>query len=98
MKLRKVSFVSGLALLGTSYLRADFIATSQSATDNPASGLVTFSMTFNQTPDFFTIDNFGRAATDFQFDIIGDPTLGYPANFDSIIRGGEIYLGGGPCS
>jgi hypothetical protein len=71
------------------------MATSQSATFDPTDGLVTFQISFNQTPDFYTTDSLGRAATDFQYFIFGDPGLGYPAEFDSIIRGGEIYLGGG---
>lgn len=71
------------------------MATSEFETFNPNTGLVTFSITFNQVPDFFTVDSFGRAANAFQFYIVGDPTLSYPANYDSIIRGGEIYLGGG---
>lgn len=96
MHLKRALLACGIAVLGSSYLQAaSFMATSQSAIYDPSSGLVTFDVIFNQTPDFFTIDSFGRPATEFQYYIIGDSALAYPANFDSIIRGGEIYLGGG---
>lgn len=83
-----------MALLCGGYLRADFMTTSQSASYDPVSGLVTFRVTFNQTPDFFTTDSGDRPATEFQYYIIGDPSLYSWARFDSIIRGPEIYLGG----
>jgi hypothetical protein len=71
-----------------------FLLESQSAVFNPTTGTVQFSITFNQPPDFFTVDSFGRQANSFQFFIVGDPSLPYPKNFDSIIRGEEIHITG----
>ena len=95
IKLKPLWLMFGLALLQTGFLRAEFVANAQSAIFDPATGNVTFSLMFNQGPDFYTVDTFGRAATDFQYFVYGDPRAGYPAEFDSIIRGGEIYLGQG---
>jgi hypothetical protein len=87
--------IFSLLLLQAVFLRAEFVANAQSAIFDPVRGSVTFSVTFNQEPEFYTADTFGREATDFQYFIYGDSTAGYPAEFDSIIRGGEIYRGGG---
>jgi len=95
IKLKPLWLMFGLALLQTGLLRAEFVANAQSAIFDPVTGNVTFSLMFNQGPDFYTVDTFGRAATDFQYFVYGAPTAGYPAEFDSIIRGGEIYLGQG---
>jgi hypothetical protein len=95
MNFRRACYVCGMTLLCSGFLYADFIATSQSAAYDPSDGLVNFSVIFNQSPNFFTTDSDGRQATDFQFYIIGDPALPYPADFDSIVRGTEIHFGGG---
>jgi hypothetical protein len=84
-----------MGLLCCGLTQADFMATSQSAVYDPADGLVTFNVTFNEAPDFYTADSLGRQAMDFQYYIIGDASLDYPADYDAIVRGGEIYLGGG---
>jgi len=55
------------------------------------SGISTFTVEFNKTPDFFTLDFANRQANSFQYYIYGDESLGYPGNFSSIIRGGEIH-------
>jgi hypothetical protein len=55
---------------------------------------VRFVIVFNQQPDFRSTDSFGRQANSFQLFIVGDPTLGYPANFDSIVRGEELHWTG----
>jgi hypothetical protein len=63
---------------------------SQSATFDPATGLVTFTIDFNRLPDFQTTDSVGRHADSFQYFVLGDAGLGYPAYYDSIVRGDEI--------
>lgn len=90
----RVLRVCVIVLISAGLSQAAFLASSQSATFDPSSDLVTFKITFNQSPDFYTVDSFGRAATDFQYFILGDQSLGYPAEFDSIVRGGEIYVAG----
>ena len=45
----------------------------------------------NQIPDFFTVDMFNRQANSFQYFIYGDESLGYPENFSTIIRAGELH-------
>ena len=72
--------------------RATFMFVSQSAVFNPVTQQVLFTIEFNQVPDFFTVDSFGRQANSFQYYIVGDPKLPYPANFDAIIRGEEIHI------
>jgi hypothetical protein len=69
----------------------DFRVVSESAIYKPSSGEVTFKIVFNQTPDFFTTDSAGRQANSFQYFIVGDQSLSYPSNYDSIIRGEEIH-------
>jgi len=62
----------------------------ESATYNPATGVVDFTLTFNQHPDFRTVDEQGRPATAFQYFIVGDDTAPDPERFDAIIRGVEL--------
>jgi hypothetical protein len=68
---------------------------SDSAVYDPVTGQVTFTLVFNRRPDFETEDEFGRRADSFQYYIVGDPGLPYPANYDAIIRGDEIGLTSG---
>ena len=58
----------------------------ESAIYKPANNLVTFTVRFDQHPDFLTTDTFGRPEDLFQYDVLGDPLADYPANFDAIIR------------
>jgi PEP-CTERM motif len=60
-----------------------FLIESQSASFDPmiSDPNINFQITFNQAPDFFTVDAFGREENDFQY-----------ATPDSIIRGPEIYI------
>ncbi len=71
--------------------QAEFSFMSESAVLNPATQEVVFTIEFNQSPDFFTVDSFGRQAHSFQYFIVGDSNLPYPANFDAIIRAEEIH-------
>jgi RTX toxins and related Ca2+-binding proteins len=57
----------------------EFLATAQSAVFDPATGEVTFTLTFNRPPDLQTGES-------FQYFIVGDPSLHYPNNYDAIIR------------
>jgi hypothetical protein len=43
-------------------------------------------------PDFQTTDSVGRQADSFQYYIVGDPSLPYPSNYDTIIRGDELHI------
>ncbi len=64
---------------------------SQYAIYSPRTGAVTFRVVFNRAPDFFATDSFGRQADSFQYFIVGNASLPYPQNYDSIIRGEEIH-------
>jgi hypothetical protein len=79
-----------LLLSGVGKAVAAFIFTSESAVFNAATGNVQFTVEFNQVPDFVTVGPFGQRANSFQYFIIGDPSLEYPALYDAIIRGEEI--------
>jgi hypothetical protein len=71
-----------------------FSVTSESARYLPATGEVRFTIHFTAAPDFTTTDEFGRQANSFQYFVVGDSTLPYPSNYDSIIRGDEINARG----
>lgn len=64
----------------------------ESAVYNPATGSVEFTIQFNRRPNFRKTDEVGRHADAFQYFIVGDAALRYPANFDAIIRGSELTL------
>src|SRR5688572_25716225 len=59
-------------------------------------GQYDFHLAFNRAPDFFTVDQFGRQADSFQFNINITSELPFHWVFDTdvLVRGGEIYLGG----
>jgi hypothetical protein len=63
----------------------------ESAAYDPASGNVTLTVRFDRRPNFRTFDGYGRPADAFQYFIVGDETLGYPQNFDAVIRSGERW-------
>jgi len=89
-----VAVVIGMALalpgVADAQAPSEFAVLSQSVVFDPATGQVTFTLVFNRRPDFQTEDSVGRHADSFQYYIVGDPTLPYPANYDAIIRGDEI--------
>jgi hypothetical protein len=76
----------------TSRALAVFMFQSESAIFEPLTNKVLFTIQFNQPPNFSTVDSIGRQANSFQYFIVGDPGLPYPAKYDSIIRGDEIHL------
>ena len=58
---------------------------------------VNFTLTFNQVPDFFTVDPFGRQAYGFQFYIATTTNIAIPyplPPYASLVRGGEIHVAG----
>lgn len=69
-----------------------FTIVSQSAQVERHRATVTFTVVFNENPNFWSTDAVGRQQDSFQYFIVGDPSLSYPANFDSIIRGEEIHF------
>src|SRR5260370_8029192 len=69
----------------------DFTIVSESVTFDPATRTLQFTIEFSRAADFVTLA-YGRQAYAFQYFFVGDPDLPYPQNYDSIIRGGEIYL------
>jgi hypothetical protein len=83
------------AMIGTAGASAQapdgLTALSESAVFDPVTGQVSFTLTLNRAPDFETVDEFGRQADAFQYYILGDLSLPYPAYYDSIIRGEEIH-------
>ena len=70
---------------------------SQSAAVDRGAGVVRFDLTFDETPDFFTADEFGRLADSFQYEIDGDwnaPVGIPPEGLDRVVRGDEIRVAG----
>lgn len=89
------SAILAVLLGGASSARAQFEFVAQSAIFNPPTGEVYFTVVFSEPPDFFDIDEFGRARHSFQHFIIGDPAQPFPERYQAIIRGSEIHLAGG---
>jgi len=71
---------------------ASFMVSQSSAIVNTQEGIVSFDLIFNQVPDFYTADQFGRYANAFQIMVIADPKRPSPEMYDSIVRGGEIAV------
>jgi hypothetical protein len=88
--------------LSASAVRADFALDSQSLSIDPATHVADFTLTFNQKPDFSTVDSLGRPDNSFQVEFNGNyqpPLLSpvYPLDAQSteptsIIRGDEIHI------
>lgn len=78
--------------------QAVVLINSESVVANLDSREALFTIEFNEVPDFFTIDNFGRQADSFQYYIDTDGELpvfrNYPDELDIIIRGEEIHVAG----
>jgi hypothetical protein len=88
--------VAGLAVaLVAPAAPAGIAVVNQSAEVDRAGESAHFSITFNQPPDFLTVDEFGRRANSFQYEVAGDWT---GASGDralvltSVVRGDEIPL------
>jgi hypothetical protein len=94
MKTKLLGAVAALALLATVSSSYAATVTQVMTTVDMGAGTVNFQVAYNGTPDFFTVDSLGRHADAFQFWIGDTRPLSFPP-IVSIIRGGEIYLGGG---
>lgn len=70
--------------------QAQFTIVSQTAIYNPVTDDVEFTIEFSEPPDFFTVDGSDRQAHAFQYFIDHDSHFDY-AEFDVLIRGGEIH-------
>lgn len=60
-----------------------------------AAGVAAFTVRFDAAPDFHTLDEFGRLADSFQYEIDDDPfaPAGLPVDgLDAVVRGDEIHL------
>ena len=87
---------SFFCVAANSHAQGTFLLTSGSVSNIDGGGNVDFSLTFNQVPYFFTVDEFGRQANAFQFYIATNPFTGLypPRPYASLIRGGEIHVAG----
>jgi hypothetical protein len=85
--------------LAATAVKADFTLVSQNLTIDRQDHIADFSLTFNQAPDFFTLDSFGRPVDSFQYNFNGNFQVGggqeFPNNLTAIVRGDEIHLGDG---
>ncbi len=94
-------FGAGLIFFGTvATAQAALIVKSESAVVDLDTQSVLFTINFNQTPDFFSVDAFGRQADSFQYFIDADGKFpvskGNPlySELETIIRGEEIHVAG----
>src|SRR4051812_48583864 len=94
--IRRIIVVSLVTLVffirGARAANAEFMVVAQTAVCDPTTQVVVFTVTFNQPPDFATVDAFGRQADSFQYFIVGDAQQPFPATYDAIIRGEELHL------
>ena len=80
--------------------QAAILINSQSAVVNPGTHEAVFTIEFNEAPDFFSADSFGRQANSFQYFIDADGGLPvfrgspYYSELETIIRGEEIHFAG----
>ncbi len=74
--------------------RADFALVSQDLTLSTKDDVAHFALTFNQTPDFATLDSIGRPANSFQVEFDGaiDPATALPTDLTAVVRGDEIHV------
>lgn len=82
-----------LCAANNSFARGDFELTG-GYVGNIDDGNVTFSLTFNQRPDFFKADQLGRQAEGFQFYISSGTSVPgdfLPGPYASLVRGCEIW-------
>lgn len=77
--------------------RADFTLVSQDLDLSRKDDAVRFTLTFNQAPDFTTVDAQGRPANSFQVEFDGavDPSTQLPTDMTAIVRGDEIHVANG---
>jgi hypothetical protein len=91
--------IAGIAaLLGFAAIsRADFLLESQHLAYDASTGSANFSLTFNQAPDFNTLNSQGEPADAFQVNFAGiyPTTTPFPRNLTAVIRGEEIHNGNG---
>jgi hypothetical protein len=83
---RSAPLLAAVILIISSALGAQaacFLIDTQFVLIDPTTQDVQFSITFNQAPDFFVVDAYGRPEDQFQY-----------KTPDSVIRGGEIYITG----
>jgi hypothetical protein len=87
-----VLVASKSAAQGTLTLEAGYVS------DIDSFGAVNFTLQFSRTPDFLSLDQYGRQADAFQFYIATStniPVFYPPRPYASLIRGGEINYGNG---
>jgi hypothetical protein len=89
-------FPAGVAalLVFASIARADFLLVSQSLTVDQPYDAAIFQLTFNQAPDFYTLNSQGQPADAFQINFAGiypAPGVAFPRNLTAVVRGSEIH-------
>ncbi len=87
-------------LLWSNSAYATFIIESESVIVDLDTQQASFTIVFNEPPDFYTVDEFGRIAKSFQYYIDFDGLLPFPTSmygspsFETVIRGVEIHAYG----
>jgi hypothetical protein len=86
--MRAITFCLSLLLCASAQASFSIVGTPRSTVDS-AAGQVNFSLTFNETPDFFTKDSHGRQADSFQYFLNVDPPSPDESNL-VLLRGDSI--------
>ena len=98
MRLRWSYALAAVVMLGVVKIGAAVAGieiVSESAAVDRDSGNVRFSVVFDESPDFWTLDEFGRVADSFQYEIDADwaAPVGLPAEgLEAVVRGEEIRV------
>ena len=93
--LRAVFLAAFCALAFPTFAHAAFEIVKHDVHVDDVNRRTTFDVTFNQTPDFFTLDEGGRPINGFQFFYDADPVdgeVGFAGESVCIIRGVEIHV------
>jgi hypothetical protein len=84
--MKKLRLVVLLFLISIVVAATPITVLNHSATFDSTTGLASFTMEFDGTLDLITVDTAGRNMHAFQYFFYGNLNLGYPAQYDSVVR------------
>ena len=94
MNRRGFSVICVLVLCFSFTAFAGFSAVDYHVNTDTINGIANFTVTFDRTPDFYTLNSAGTQANSFQYyiDLEKSPSFPGPANIEMVVRGDEIHI------